>query len=102
MPRMLPIGGRGPYAVGIATEHIRAPVATSSEEELWPLELMAQVSFFPGDIVKAKGSAAPLGFLRNIPPVRSALRVAPLVCGIGTHPVRPYLPQVFVCYRGFL
>lgn len=54
MPRMLPLGGRGPYAVGIATEHIRTPVAavgevdgnaTPSEEELWPLELMAQVSY---------------------------------------------------------
>lgn len=53
MPRMLPVGGRGPYAVGIATEHIRTPVATvgdgdgnafPSEEELWPLELMVQVS----------------------------------------------------------
>lgn len=52
MPRMLPVGGRGPYAVGIATEHIRTPVAapgedgeaTPAEEELWPLELMAQVS----------------------------------------------------------
>lgn len=60
MPRLLPVGGRGPYAVGIATEHIRTPVAalgdgakaTASEEELWPLELMVQVSqspffFFP-------------------------------------------------------
>lgn len=56
MPRMLPVGGRGPYAVGIATEHIRTPVAaavegaqttTPSEEELWPLELMAQVSKKP-------------------------------------------------------
>lgn len=55
MPRILPIGGRGPYAVGIATEHIRTPVATAgdgsdhastSKEELWPLELMAQVSYF--------------------------------------------------------
>eukprot|EP00903_Cladosiphon_okamuranus_P017572 g16185.t1 len=55
MPRMLPLGGRGPYAVGIATEHIRTPVAgvgevgdnaTPSEEDLWPLELMAQV-FYP-------------------------------------------------------
>lgn len=53
MPRILPIGGRGPYAVGIATEHIRTPVATvgeadgntPSEGELWPLELMAQVGY---------------------------------------------------------
>lgn len=52
MPRILPVGGRGPYAVGIATEHIRTPVATvgegakatPSEEELWHLEVMAQVS----------------------------------------------------------
>lgn len=52
MPRMLPIGGRGPYDVGIATEHIRTPVAAPvgdsevapAEEELWPLELMAQAS----------------------------------------------------------
>ena len=53
MPRILPLGGRGPYAVGIATEHIRTPVpavgeadgsAAPREEELWPLELMAQVS----------------------------------------------------------
>lgn len=51
MPRLLPVGGRGPYTVGIATEHIRTPVsaagegpkATPSEDELWPLELMAQV-----------------------------------------------------------
>ncbi|CAM9231779.1 unnamed protein product [Ectocarpus sp. 13 AM-2016] len=54
LPRVLPVGGRGPYAVGIATEHIRTPVAAAgddaksspSEEELWPLELMAQV-FYP-------------------------------------------------------
>lgn len=55
MPRILPVGGRGPYAVGIATEHIRTPVTAvgegaqtiPSEEELWPLELMAQVSEIP-------------------------------------------------------
>ncbi|CAM9150551.1 unnamed protein product [Scytosiphon promiscuus] len=53
MPRLLPMGGRGPYAVGIATEHIRTPVGDNSTngacpdvEELWPLELMAQV-FYP-------------------------------------------------------
>lgn len=53
LPRVLPVGGRGPYAVGIATEHIRTPVAavgddakpSPSEEELWPLELMAQVIY---------------------------------------------------------
>lgn len=57
MPRLLPIGGRGPYAVGIATEHIRTPVAAVGDnnaaapivDELWPLELMAQVSRFIQD-----------------------------------------------------
>lgn len=52
MPKLLPVGGRGPYAVGIATEHIRTPSSGTSangtgaadkEAELWPLELMAQV-----------------------------------------------------------
>lgn len=49
MPRLLPIGARGPFAVAIATEHIRTAVAgkdASPEpqaEELWPLEIMAQV-----------------------------------------------------------
>lgn len=50
MPRLLPVGARGPYAVAVATEHIRTAVAgkgASTEpqaEELWPLEVMAQVS----------------------------------------------------------
>lgn len=50
MPRLLPIGARGPYDVAIATEHIRTAVAgkgastESQAEELWPLEVMAQVS----------------------------------------------------------
>ena len=49
MPRLLPIGARGPFAVAIATEHVRTAVAgkgASTEpqaEELWPLEVMAQV-----------------------------------------------------------
>lgn len=52
MPKLLPVGGRGPYAVGIATEHVRTPSSGAStdekdaqekESELWPLELMAQV-----------------------------------------------------------
>eukprot|EP00904_Undaria_pinnatifida_P013309 jgi/Undpi1/9108/HiC_scaffold_26.g11566.m1 len=52
MPRLLPIGTRGPYAVAIATEHIRTVVAGKDAtaeppvEELWPLEVMAQV-FYP-------------------------------------------------------
>lgn len=50
MPRLLSVGGRGPYAVAITTEHIRTAVdvdgakTSAKEEELWPLELMAQVS----------------------------------------------------------
>ncbi|CAM9163702.1 unnamed protein product [Pylaiella littoralis] len=79
MPRLLPVGGRGPYAVGIATEHIRTPVAalgdgakaTASEEELWPLELMVQVFYpvekscvaklpwFPSSIRRFRRSLAP-------------------------------------------
>lgn len=45
MPKLLPVGGRGPFAVGIATEHIRTPCPEMEtfDEELWPLELMAQV-----------------------------------------------------------
>lgn len=49
MPRLLPIGARGPFAVAIATEHIRTAVAGKrgstepQSEELWPLEVMAQV-----------------------------------------------------------
>lgn len=62
MPRLLPIGGRGPYAVAIATEHIRTAVdgddaaIDASEKELWPLELMAQVMELRGTVVACVGS----------------------------------------------
>ncbi|CAM9464950.1 unnamed protein product [Hapterophycus canaliculatus] len=82
MPRLLPIGGRGPYAVGIATEHIRTPVAAvgdnfangaaPSVEELWPLELMALVFYpvekscvarlpwFPSTVARFRRSLSPI------------------------------------------
>lgn len=49
MPKLFPISARGPYAVAIATEHIRTPVENpgtkmaAGQEECRPLELMAQV-----------------------------------------------------------
>ena len=50
---MLPVGSRGPFAVGIATEHIRHSHASingdllttdTEEADRWPLELMVQVT----------------------------------------------------------
>ncbi|CAM9457447.1 unnamed protein product [Ascophyllum nodosum] len=55
IPGMLPVGSRGPFAVGIATEHIRHSHASingdllttdTEEADRWPLELMVQV-FYP-------------------------------------------------------
>lgn len=51
MPCLFPIDARGPCAVAIATEHIRTTVdnpgtkMAAGQEELRPLELMAQVVF---------------------------------------------------------
>lgn len=75
VPQILPVGGRGPYAVGIATEHIRTPVATvsegdgdslPSEGEHRPLELMAQVIFFRRDCFRLSVSLIPPA--QNVPP----------------------------------
>lgn len=45
LPKLLPVHGRGPFEVAIATEHIRTPIAAigAKEDEQRPLELMAQV-----------------------------------------------------------
>ncbi|CAN0050669.1 unnamed protein product, partial [Choristocarpus tenellus] len=54
MPKLIPMGGRGPYAVGVVTEHFQtlpddASVLTvgggEEDSDPRPLELMAQVSF---------------------------------------------------------